>query len=205
MPTDAQKTIARHISAVWGRRPRIVEMRAEGTKHVQAFAQLVNFPVEGMVGYATIGLSEPGAPELPTLGPTKYGSVPKALFDVSSYVAAGDRMLRSGEVFENVIGRYCTRSDVGQWLVRAEAPEGFQIPAVQHSGRRVGWVYAWPVTSDELVWHSIGASTMSAAGLHPFDLSRRSLGQVPTSECVGETEAAIRAVFERAQKLAPAT
>jgi hypothetical protein len=62
MPTDAQKTIARHISAVWGRRPRIVEMRAEGTKHVQAFAQLVDFPVEGMVAHATVGLSEYGAP-----------------------------------------------------------------------------------------------------------------------------------------------
>jgi hypothetical protein len=193
MPTEAQKAIARHVAGVWKGRPKIIEMRAEGTKHVQAFAQLVDFPVEGLVAYSTIGLSDSGTLELATLSPTKYKSVSKSLFDVASYVAAGGRTLRSEEVFEKVLGRYYPRSDAAHWLVRSKAREGIQIPAVELPGRRVSWVYAWPVTSDELIWHREGHerqldALLDSAGLHSFDLGRRTLEQVPNFDAWAKQE-----------------
>jgi hypothetical protein len=126
-------------------------------------------------------------------------------------------MLRSGEVFEKVIGRYYPKSDVSHWLVRAEATESFQLPTIEHSGRRV----ARPHRCSRVMVAPIGSPAVpnraEQASAPSLDVSRRAfvcgriLVQRPIaittflSKCVGETEAAIRAVFERAQKLAPAT
>jgi hypothetical protein len=184
MPPEHHKTIAQHIAAVWESRVRIIEMTAKGTAHVQAMAQLTDFPSPGTTSYATVGLSDHGGLELATLAPARYKSIAKALFDVASYVAGGRRTLRPGETFEKVVARYYTKLDVGHWFIRAEAPPGLAIPPVFVPKREVAWTYAWPITSDELVWrqavtkHQL-APHLDAAGIRAFDLGRSTVAGIP--------------------------
>ncbi len=68
--------------------------------------------------------------------------------------------------------------------MQAESPPGCELPEAELPGRRVSWVYAWPVTSDELLWYQDGqsqelGSLLSSAGLQAFDLGRGPFKGVP--------------------------
>lgn len=184
MPPEHHKTIAKHVCAAWGDSTRIIEMSAKGTKHIQAIAELSDFPSHGMASLATVGLSDHGGLELATVAPVRYKSVIKALFDVASYVASGRRTLGGGETFEKALSRFYSTNDVGHWLVREEPPEGIALRDLSLPRRKVRWRYAWPLTSDELVWlQSSSSSTLDRlldrAGMAVFDLGRKTLEGVP--------------------------
>lgn len=177
-PPAHHKAIARHLAATCPG-VKVTEVRADGTPHVQAIAELPSFPSSDLVTYATIGLSDHGGFELATTAPRRFESVIKAVFDVASYVAAGNRKLEAGATFEKVLGRYYTKAEAAHWLVRSEAPAA---AAFTPSGK-VTWLTAWPITSDELVWlsepgHTVGP-LLDAAGLDAFALDRPSLDGVP--------------------------
>lgn len=158
---------------------KVTEVRADGTPHVQAIAELPAFPSPGFATYATIGLSDHGGFELATTAPVRFKSVIKAVFDLASFVAAGNRKLEAGATFEKVLGRYYTSAETAHWLVRSEAPAAV---AFTPSGK-VTWLTAWPITSDELVWLSARDHALDRllddAGLRAFELDRGPLEGVP--------------------------
>lgn len=147
---------------------------------MQAIAELKSFPESGLVTFATIGLSDFGGFELTTTAPERFKSVIKAVFDLASYVAAGNRKLGPGETFEKILGRYYTKAEATHWLVRGEplAPVAFTPSGA------VTWLTAWPLTSDELVWLEEPDNTLGqlldAAGVSAFELDRSSLDGVPS-------------------------
>jgi hypothetical protein len=159
-------------------------MKAAGTAYVQAIAEFADFPMRGFVALATVGLSDHGGFELASAAPSRFKSVIKATFDVASYVASGHRKLEPGVVFEKALAHFYTKSDVGHWLVRNEAPAGLEIAELSLPGRRVRWLHAWPITSDELVLLQANRnqdleSLLDRAGMAAFDIGRGSLEGVP--------------------------
>lgn len=178
-PPSHHKAIARHLAT---RCPgmKVTEVRADGTTHVQAIAELKSFPESGLVTFATIGLSDFGGFELTTTAPERHRSVINAVFDLASYVAAGNRKLGPGETFEKILARYFTKAETAHWLVRREP---LAEVAFTPSGA-VTWLTAWPLTSDELVWlekpeNALGR-LLDEAGVRAFELGRSSLDGVPT-------------------------
>jgi hypothetical protein len=183
-PPAHHKSIAKHLLAACPGL-KVTQMRADGTAHMQAIAEMQSWPAPGYVTYATIGLSDHGGFELSTTTPVRFQSVIKAVFDLASYVAAGNRKLAAGATFEKILGRYYTKSEAAHWLVRNESPKSVVIaPHILPTGT-VTWLMAWPITSDELVWLGGGAGLgplLDEADLRAFDLDRGSLDGVPSFE-----------------------
>ena len=141
MPPERHKTIVKHVCAAWGDATRVIEMKAKGAKHMQAIAELAEFPAQGWVSLTTIGLSDHGGIELATVAPVRYKSAIKALFDVASYVAAGHRKLGSDEIFAKVLSRFYTKNDVGHWT--AWPPTCPQEPKAHLFGKLHLWSRNW--------------------------------------------------------------
>ena len=184
MPPEHHNTIVKHVCTAWGDATRIIEMKAKGTKHMQAIAERSDFPSQGWVSLATIGLSDHGGIELATVAPVQYKSVIKALFDVASYVATGRRKLGSGEIFEKVLSRFYTKNDVGHWMIREVSPKGIKLGDLSFPRGDIRWLYAWPLTSDELVFSQTSRPSnlerlLDGAGMAVFDIGRRPLDGVP--------------------------
>lgn len=163
-PSKDDVRIVAHLAALWGP-PSVLLWSARGTKVTQQIASQKNTPARGLMAYSTVGFSTCTGYEIATIGAARNRSMPKVLFDIASYVLGGPRRAVPGAVFEKAIARFYTRVEAGHLYLTTVPFHGLAIPDLR-ARPRVRWLYAWPVTADEL-------ATLEKEGPKRFDVRLR--------------------------------
>ena len=89
--------------------------------------------------------------EIASVSANKNKSFIKAFYDIVSFMLDGPRKCKPGEVFEKILNRYYSRANVGHLLLSEMAIPQLEIAELKVGNKTIRWLYAWPVTSDELV------------------------------------------------------
>ena len=157
------RAIAKHIAYVWKARPQVKVWSCEsGNSAKLAIANLEQFPIPEAKAFSTIGLSDFGGFEIAAVTALKNKSYVKALYDIGSYVIDGNRILEPGATFEKVIAHYYTRSNAGHILLTRLPLPSLSINELHFGSKTIKWLYAWSLTSNELV-------TFEKEGLNSFE------------------------------------
>ncbi len=183
-PPPHHKQIARHLAEQWEVQPAVQVWRAQGTSVAQAIASAPS-PSRRATVFSTIGLSDRGGYEIAALASFRNRSFVKVIFDVASFVAEGTRTAEVGSVFPKAVSRFYRRAEAGHLLLSDLALRDLRLADAATDQGRVRWLYAIPVTSDELVFKEASGypalRELLGAGVDQSvtDLGRDSVGGVP--------------------------
>lgn len=145
------KDIAKHLATVYGVKPRVEVWKVDqGTSAQQPIAIFENFPSMGITSYSTVGLSDHGGSEIATAGLSKNANFVKVLFDLAALILDGDRQARPGESFEKLVSRIYSSSNTGHILLLPNSPLKTDIPPLELAAKKIQWLFAFPITSEEL-------------------------------------------------------
>lgn len=126
-------------------------MSATGTWVKQAVAVLADWPAKGLTAFSTVGLCDRGGYEIASMSSSRNRSFIKVVFDAAALVAEGHRRAEPGATFEKIVSRYYTRCNTGHLFLSQRSPPGLALPAVRTESGGARWLFAWPITSDELI------------------------------------------------------
>ncbi len=167
-PPEHHRAIARHIAATWQVKLRVEVWSAEGSSTKLALAIADDFPVAGMRAYATIGLNDHGRYEVAAIASMSNPNFVKAVFDLASFIEAGTRRTEPGAIFEKIISQYYTNSETAHVLLTPKAIPGTMVEHLSIGNDLIKWLYAWPITSDEL-------ATLNSEGVAAFEQRLRTM------------------------------
>ena len=146
------KAIAKHVASIWMGKFAVKEWHVEeGSKAVVPIISVAGWPAAGASAHSTIGVSDKLGFEIATVSADKNKSFIKAFFDITSFMLDGPRKCKPGEVFEKILNRYYTKANVGHLLLSEVAIPKLEIAELKVGKKTIRWLYAWPLTSDELV------------------------------------------------------
>lgn len=149
---EHHRAIAKYIAYIWKASPQVEVWSVESGSSAQlAIANLKRFSIPEAIAFSTIGLSDFGGFEIAAVTALKNKSYVKALYDIGSYIIEGYRVLEPGATFQKSLAQYYSRSNAGHILLTTLPLPSLSIDKLHLSSKTVEWLYAWSLTSDELI------------------------------------------------------
>jgi hypothetical protein len=177
---EHHKAIAKHIASIWKGKAEVKVWHVEqGSEAAIPIVSVTGWPVSEAIAHSTIGVSDQLGFEIASVSAKKNMSFLKAFYDVISVMVDG-RECKPGEVFQKVLNRYYTRANVGHLLLSEMAIPKLEIAELKVGKKTMRWLYAWPITSDELIaLESENYATFAKRLRHPKNMDLLDLDRGP--------------------------